>query len=106
MLKITHDAKAAIQELLVANDRQNGGLRISVQAGGCAGLQYGMKLEESPNEDDIVLQADWGAIYIEPESAAKLDGTTVDFTETVAGKGFNFENPNAEGKCSCGKSFA
>lgn len=106
MLKITHDAKAAIQELLVANDRADGGLRISVQSGGCAGLQYGMKLEEKPNEDDIVLQADWGAIYIEPESAAKLNGTTVDFTESVAGKGFNFENPNAEGKCSCGKSFA
>ena len=75
-------------------------------AGGCAGFQYGMSLEDAAREDDIVLESDWGAIYLAPDSAAMLNGTTVDFTETVAGKGFNFENPNAEGKCSCGKSFS
>ena len=104
MLSITHDAKAAIQQLLTSNGRA--ALRISVQTGGCAGFQYGLSLEDEAKEDDIVLKSDWGSIFIEPESAAKLDGTVVDFTETVAGKGFNFENPNAEGKCSCGKSFS
>lgn len=104
MLIITKDAKAAIEELLKSNGRE--ALRISVNSGGCAGFQYGMSLEDEAKEDDIVLKSDWGSIFIEPESAAKLHGTTVDFTETVAGKGFNFENPNAEGKCSCGKSFS
>ena len=106
MLIITKDAKAAIQELLAAHGKESSGLRIAVETGGCAGFQYGMSLEENAKEDDIVLKADWGTIFLGPESAAMLDGTTVDFTETVAGKGFNFENPNAQGKCSCGKSFA
>ncbi len=104
MLIITQDAKTAIQNLLNTNGRE--ALRISVNAGGCAGYQYGMSLEDEAREDDIVLKSDWGAIYLTPESAAMLNGTTVDFTETVSGKGFNFENPNAEGKCSCGKSFS
>lgn len=106
MLIVTHAAKDAIQELLTSNGKEKGGLRISVKTGGCAGFQYGLALEDEANEEDIVLRSDWGAIFIEPESAERINGTTLDFTETVAGKGFNFENPNAEGKCSCGKSFA
>jgi len=35
-----------------------------------------------------------------------LDGTEVDYVETLSGSGFKFNNPNIQGTCGCGSSFS
>ncbi len=102
MITVTDTALNAIRR--VKGDAA--GLRIIVSAGGCAGYQYRMGLVRGADEGDTVVAVDDVAIFIDGDSAPLIAGTTLDYVESVGGAGFQFENPNAEGKCSCGKSFA
>lgn len=81
------------------------GLRIMVQAGGCAGLKYSMGLVRDAAPDDIVIDHGDVRLFVDATSEPHLSGTTVDFVVGLESSGFTFNNPNAAGKCSCGKSF-
>jgi hypothetical protein len=34
-----------------------------------------------------------------------LEGSTIDFVDSLVGGGFRIDNPNAASACGCGKSF-
>ena len=83
-----------------------GGLRVSVQPGGCSGFRYGLLIEEQSAEDDLVLDAEGGVrMFVDPFSAQYLNGVTIDYVSSMQGSGFTFKNPNATGGCGCGSSF-
>lgn len=106
MLTLTENAQDAVATFSAKADRPVTGLRIAVIGGGCSGLQYGMRLEEAPGEDDVVVDCGRAKVFMTPEHAFQLDGITVDYVESQTGAGFTFENPNASATCGCGKSFA
>ena len=85
------------------------GLRIEVIAGGCAGYQYkfDMLTNESIDSDDILIRASdsEGLLCIDPMSAEKIDGATIDFESTIMSQQFVVKNPNANITCGCGISF-
>lgn len=81
------------------------GLRIMVQAGGCAGLKYSMGLVRDPGPDDMVIEQGDVRLFVDAASQPHIEGTTVDFVVGLENSGFTFNNPNAATKCSCGKSF-
>jgi iron-sulfur cluster insertion protein len=80
-------------------------LRVFIQGGGCSGFQYGFTFDDKRPTDHVVAVRDIEVI-VDPTSAAKLHGATVDFIEDFRGAGFSVENPNATGGCGCGKSFS
>lgn len=80
-------------------------LRVFIQGGGCSGFQYGFTFDDKRPTDHVVAVRDIEVI-VDPTSAAKLHGATVDFIEDFRGAGFSVENPNASGGCGCGKSFS
>ncbi len=82
-----------------------GGLRVSVQPGGCSGFRYGLLIEEQAAEDDLVIESEGVKLFIDPFSAQYLNGTTIDYVSSMQGSGFTFKNPNATGGCGCGSSF-
>ena len=82
-----------------------GGLRVSVQPGGCSGFRYGLLIEEQAAEDDYVLEAEGVRVFVDPFSAQYLNGVTIDYVSSMQGSGFTFKNPNATGGCGCGSSF-
>lgn len=106
MLILTENAQKAVGRFIEGSESAVEGLRVSVTDGGCSGLQYGMALEPAPRGDDTVVEFGGIKVFIDPESAPKLDGVTVDFLDSMEGSGFKFENPNATKSCGCGKSFA
>lgn len=105
MISLTPSALQAVSRFISTSARPVAGLRIHVQGGGCAGLQYGMKLESARDEDDYAVELDGLTLLVDPYSAPMLTGVTVDFVDSLTGSGFKFDNPNAAGGCSCGKSF-
>ncbi len=105
MLELTDTARAAIRSAIEGAGRPVAGLRIMVNGGGCAGLQYGMALELTRAGDDAVIESDGVTVLIDPESQAHLAGVTIDFVQRLEGAGFVFNNPNAASTCGCGKSF-
>ena len=79
-------------------------LRLSVESGGCSGMQYGMSFDEA-KEGDLACESEGVAIVVDASSAAHLKGCSVDFDDGLHGKGFEIKNPNAKSTCGCGKSF-
>lgn len=81
-------------------------LRVYVAGGGCSGFRYGMALDNKLHEGDEVVQAGEIRVVVDPNSAPYLDGSSVDYVESVAGSGFVVNNPNNWSTCGCGQSFA
>ena len=105
MIALTETAAGAIRSAIDATAAPIVGLRVTAVAGGCSGYQYQMGLVESADPGDICCESEGLAIFTDPESAARLTGTTIDFIESLEGAGFSFNNPQAKSTCGCGKSF-
>jgi iron-sulfur cluster assembly protein len=83
-----------------------GGLRVSVQPGGCSGFKYALVIEDAVGEDDVVVEKGGFRVFVDPFSAQYLNGTTIDYVSSMQGSGFTFKNPNSTGGCGCGSSFS
>ena len=108
LVTITPVATAEVKKFMQAEnvDPAKGGLRVSVQPGGCSGFKYGLLIEDEAAEDDLIIdQADW-RVFVDPFSAQYLNGVIIDYVSSMQGSGFTFKNPNATGGCGCGSSFS
>lgn len=83
-----------------------GGLRVSVQPGGCSGFKYGLLIEDAAAEDDLIVEQGEYRVFVDPFSAQYISGVVIDYTSSMQGSGFTFKNPNATGGCGCGSSFS
>ncbi len=81
-------------------------LRIAVTGGGCSGFQYNFVLDETPMDDDLVIEKDGVSVLIDPVSLGFLNGAEVDFVDDLIGQSFKVNNPNASASCGCGTSFS
>lgn len=110
MIELTHNAALKARSMMLENDidpeQTSYGLRVGVKAGGCSGLNYVLELVESPEDNDRVFTQHEVRIYCDPKSYLYLNGTQIDFEQTMMGGGFKFSNPNAKRSCGCGTSFA
>lgn len=83
----------------------SGGLRVGIQGGGCSGLSYAMRLDTQARDRDKVFEEFGARIFVDPKSLLYLNGTTLEYEETLMRQGFVFQNPNAARSCGCGSSF-
>lgn len=82
-------------------------LRVSVEGGGCSGFQYNFTLDDIQNPDDRVFEKEGIKVVVDEVSYGFVKGATVDYIEELIRSSFMVTtNPNAEGGCSCGNSFA
>ncbi|MBU1100310.1 MAG: iron-sulfur cluster insertion protein ErpA [Bacteroidetes bacterium] len=81
-------------------------LRIGVKGGGCSGYTYQLGFDGESKEGDTVVEKDGVKLYVDAKSFFYLMGTTLDFSDGLNGKGFVFNNPNAQKTCGCGDSFS
>lgn len=102
---LTKAAAYEVKSMMEQNGMPEGFLRISVKGGGCTGLSYGMSAEESPADNDEVLDFYDVKVLVDKADAPILKGTTIDFKQSLMGGGFAIENPNAIASCGCGSSF-
>lgn len=104
-IHLTGAAVDQIREMLAEEDLlEEGGLRLTAKTGaGCsAPLQFGMVLETSPEDDDLVLRGPGLRIFMDQESAWVLDGLQVDWVDSpIHGEGFAFRHPRGISGRSC-----
>ncbi len=82
-------------------------LRVSVEGGGCSGFQYRYDLvQETPGEEDIVLERDGAVVLIDSVSLDYMSGSEIDFVDDLIGQSFQIKNPHATAGCGCGTSFS
>jgi len=80
-------------------------LRLSVEGGGCSGFQYKFDLADAAEAGDSVSETAGVQLVVDPVSLDLVEGSTVDFVESLGGAAFKVENPQAASGCGCGSSF-
>jgi iron-sulfur cluster assembly accessory protein len=91
---------------LALKNKKIPGLRILVKEGGCAGKEYKFEFENNQKENDVVIEEDKVKIFIDKESIRFLNGSRLEFVNSLMGGGFRISNPQAKATCGCGKSFS
>jgi iron-sulfur cluster assembly accessory protein len=104
VVTLTEVAATKIGTLLSDEEHAQAGLRVAVKGGGCSGFQYQLALDEK-RDGDRVFDHDGIRIIVDEASLQYVDGSTVDYTESLMGAGFQVNNPNVVAACGCGSSF-
>jgi iron-sulfur cluster assembly accessory protein len=94
-----------VKELLVKEGKPDAGLRLYISGGGCAGMSYGMSIDDTIGSDDAVVRSGGVKVIVDKLSLIYLRGSTIDYEETLQTSGFKVDNPNAASSCGCGLSF-
>jgi iron-sulfur cluster assembly protein len=81
-------------------------VRVGVKSGGCSGLSYDLKFDNSQIESDKLFENNGVKIIVDAKSFLYLVGTTLEYSGGLNGAGFVFKNPNANRTCGCGESFS
>ena len=108
MIKVSISAKNKVRTLMKEegfNPFQDF-VRVSVKSGGCSGLSYDLNFDKKTNQDDKLYEHNDIKIIVDKKSLLYLLGTTLEYSGGLNGKGFVFNNPNAQRTCGCGESFS
>lgn len=108
MIKVSEGAKKKIVDLMTDDgfDAKQDYVRVGVKSGGCSGLSYELKFDKAIGENDKLFEDNDIKIAVEKKSFLYLAGTVLEFSGGLNGKGFVFNNPNANRTCGCGESFS
>ena len=106
MIKVTDTAKETAIRMMAEENKTNHFIRVGVEGGGCSGLMYQLKFDDTINEDDKEFEDNGIKVVMNKKSVLYLVGTTLDYSGGLNGKGFVFSNPNAQRTCGCGESFS
>lgn len=108
MIKVSEDAKKKIATLMSDEgfDAVQDFVRVGVKSGGCSGLSYELKFDKAQAEGDKLFEDNNIKIVVDKRSVLYLAGTVLEYSGGLNGKGFVFNNPNAQRTCGCGESFS
>ena len=108
MIKVSEQAKNRIASLMTESgfDASKDFVRVGVKSGGCSGLSYDLDFDNATQENDKLFEDNDIKIVVDKKSFLYLVGTTLEYSGGLNGKGFVFNNPNAQRTCGCGESFS
>lgn len=105
-ITLTAGAAAEVNRIMAENKIPEGyKLRVGVTGGGCSGLSYALGFDQ-PKENDEQFVSNGVEILLDKRHAIYLSGTVIDYQDGLQGRGFTFNNPNAQKTCGCGSSFS
>lgn len=106
-ITLTERAARKIRQVFAKNSMPaDGCLRVGVKGGGCGGFSYTLDVTDKPAADDEVFETAGVRVVCDPKSYLYLNGTEVDYDDSLLEGGFRFNNPNAAKSCGCGASFS
>lgn len=107
MITITESAKEQLQKLMSETNLDDSYfLRVGVKGGGCAGFSYKMDFDNEFKQGDELFEDSGIKVVCDKLSLLYIFGTELHFSGGLNGKGFEWQNPNANRTCSCGISFS
>jgi len=108
MIKVHETAKQKVSTLMKEEgfDPSRDYVRVGVKSGGCSGLSYELKFDSEIKKEDKIYEDNKVKIIVDKKSILYLAGTILEYSGGLNGKGFVFNNPNAQRTCGCGESFS
>jgi len=95
-----------VQEFLASQGEvaASAGLRVGVKGGGCSGFQYQLAFDEQ-KDGDVIFESHGLKVLVDGPSLPYVDGSQIDYVDSLQGAGFQVNNPNVVAACGCGSSF-
>ncbi len=108
MIQVSETAKKKVINLMTEEgfDAAKDFVRVGVKSGGCSGLSYELNFDNKLSETDKLFEDNQVRIIVDKKSFLYLVGTVLEYSGGLNGKGFVFNNPNAQRTCGCGESFS
>lgn len=106
VITLTEAAAERVRDILSAKELPEGGLRVGVRNGGCAGMSYTMDVVAAPEPGDEVIEDNGARVFVASPAVLFLLGSRMDFRTTKLSATFVFENPNEVSACGCGESVS
>lgn len=108
VIKVSIQAREQVKQMMQSYgyNLSDSFVRVGVKSGGCSGLSYDLKFDNALGEDDKLFEDNDVRIVVDKKSFLYLVGTTLEYSGGLNGKGFVFNNPNANRTCGCGESFS
>ncbi|QEC50198.1 iron-sulfur cluster assembly accessory protein [Baekduia soli] len=105
-VQFTERGAAKVREFLESQgaDITSAGLRVGVRGGGCSGFQYQLAFDDQ-HDGDAVFEDRGLRILVDAPSLPYVDGSEIDYVDSLQGAGFQVNNPNVTAACGCGSSF-
>jgi iron-sulfur cluster assembly accessory protein len=98
---------AAAQRILkITGGEATSALRLAVNGGGCSGFQYEFDIVKSREPEDLAFVLDGATVLVDTVSMLYVDGSVLDFEDSLMGQAFKVSNPQAKSSCGCGTSFS
>lgn len=105
MITLSPLAAAELSRMLEKKGDPLCGLRLAVERGGCAGLQYAMRITPAQAGDTTIDHPSGARLFVAADSIDFLRGSQIDYSDELSDAGFKILNPNAARSCGCGTSF-
>ena len=108
MITVTEAARLKVLELLEKDGRQGLSVRFATAGRGPVTFRYQLGFEppETRRSDDTVIDAGGFELWVDAVSAPDLEGSTIDYVETLTESGFKIENPNSPWQDPVAKAVA
>ena len=106
MILVSDNARDKLNQLMIEDNSGKEYVRVGVESGGCSGLVYKLDFDDSMSNEDELVEHNNIKLVINKKSILFLAGTTLEYSSGLNGKGFVFNNPNANRTCGCGESFS
>lgn len=105
-VRFTEKGAVKVREFLEAQgaDISSAGLRVGVRGGGCSGFQYQLAFDDQ-HDGDAIFEDQGLRILVDAQSLPYVDGSEIDYVDSLQGAGFQVNNPNVVAACGCGSSF-
>ena len=103
---VTEEAAKRLKAVMSAEGKKNHLVRMSVDSGGCSGMNYKMDFDDHQKDYDKIFESNGLKVVCDLKSWLYLKNITIDYSDDMLNGGFKIENPNAERTCGCGTSFS
>ena len=105
-ISVTKKAAKRLKAVMTSEGKGDHYLRMSVDSGGCSGMNYKMDFDNNKESFDKIFESNGLTVICDLKSWLYLKDITIDYSDDMLNGGFKIENPNAERTCGCGTSFS
>ena len=97
MITFTEQAREKVREYMDMAEGESLGVRVVAHRQGRHHFRYELSLvmEGETSDDDVEADQEVFKVFLDPQTAESVKGTTVDFVTDMRGSGFLFDNPQA-----------
>jgi iron-sulfur cluster assembly protein len=102
IISLTDAAAARVQEIIAKGGKPY--LRVGVNNGGCAGMEYTLDYAAAAESFDELVEDKGVQILVKADAVLFLLGSVIDYEVGRLSSKFVFRNPNQTDACGCGES--